>query len=61
MPLAVDDAHAAFAVMQAEGEKASQLVSRFITIQAMQIDFALRDPAPSAQIAQHVLGDAVRR
>jgi len=51
--------HAALAVMQAFGQKGCKLVPGLIAVEAMQVNFILRDPAPSAQIAQDVLSQAL--
>jgi len=52
------DPDATLAVMQAFSQKAGEQVPRLIPVQAMQVDFILDHPAPTAQIAQDILGQS---
>ncbi len=49
----MNDAHTADAVFQRLGQKARKQCSRFVAVQAVQVDFILNDPPPTAQIAQY--------
>ena len=49
---------AAFALMQAAGEKVGKLVACFVAVETVQVDFGLDNPTATAQIAQDVGGDA---
>lgn len=52
------DPDATLAVVQALGQKAGEQMSRFISVQTVQVDFILDYPAPTAQVAQDVLSQS---
>lgn len=51
----MDNTYAAFAMVQAFRQKNCERVASFVAIEAVQVNFILRDPAPAAQIAQDAL------
>ena len=51
----MDNTYAAFAMVQACRQKSCERVASFVAIEAVQVNFILRDPAPAAQIAQDAL------
>lgn len=56
--LAMHDPDAALAMVQAFSQKAGEQMPRFIPVQAMQVDFILDHPAPTAQVTQDVLSQS---
>jgi hypothetical protein len=52
-------AYATLAVVQAFGQEGSELVPGFVAVEAMQVDFILSHPAPTAQVTQDVLGHSL--
>ena len=56
---AMDDANAAFALVQTGMQEAGNQMACLFTVQAVQIDFILNHPATTAQVAQGGLGQAV--
>lgn len=48
-------AYTALAVVQAFGQEGGELVSGFVAVQAVQVDFVLSYPTPAAQVTQHML------
>ena len=58
MPLAVNDADTAGAVVQAFGQEAAEQLARFVAIEAVQVQFLLDHPAPAAQVLEDGAGQA---
>ena len=58
MALAMNDAYATPALLQAIGQESGEQGARLLAVESVQVDFSLNDPASAPQVAQDMAGKA---